>query len=109
MSKLATPFDVRGLEEALGVKHIRRAEVTFDVDCLVTAKVQYYLEKEQAQKVADVLVDLKKGERQKQKCEQCGTDIGVTLDPDPFAEEVRCNSTPVWMCHTCRTQSARDI
>jgi hypothetical protein len=44
------------------------------------------------------------------KCCRCGK-VGddVTYGPDPFAEEIAGDDTPVWECEECRYQSAMDI
>ena len=46
-------------------------------------------------------------------CKTCGIKEGmgggVTLAPDPYAEEINNDPTPVWMCQNCRTESAREI
>jgi len=33
----------------------------------------------------------------------------VTFEPDPFAEEINGDDTPVWMCEHHRHESAMDI
>jgi len=44
------------------------------------------------------------------KCERCGKQgDDVTYEPDPYAQEIRNNDTPVWMCADCRRESSRDI
>lgn len=44
------------------------------------------------------------------ECKSCGsTAEDVTLAPDPFAEEIYGDVTPVWECENCRYESARDI
>ena len=42
-------------------------------------------------------------------CECCLTADDVTFEPDPFASEIHDDDTPVWMCASCREQSAWDI
>ena len=42
-------------------------------------------------------------------CCFCGSTENVTFEPDPFAEEIEHDSTPVWECAKCREESARDI
>ena len=43
-------------------------------------------------------------------CCACGT-VGddVTFGPDPYAEEIGNDDTPVWECENCRHESAQDI
>lgn len=44
------------------------------------------------------------------KCCSCGkTGDDVTYGPDPYAEEIAGDPTPVWECEECRYQSAMDI
>lgn len=33
----------------------------------------------------------------------------VTFEPDPYAEEIHDDMTPVWMCEAHRNESARDV
>lgn len=54
-------------------------------------------------------------------CEYCGWPIGeavwsgkycdgvLTLDADPFQEEIYNDPTPVWMCYGQRYESSMDI
>ena len=49
-----------------------------------------------------------------QKCFRCGWVFSIDaeeiwLAPDPFAEEVYGDCTPVWECHTCREESAEEV
>lgn len=60
MATLMRPFDVEGLEQALGVRHIVRAEVVFDINAMVMARVDYYLEREQADAVVKAVSEAKK-------------------------------------------------
>jgi len=47
------------------------------------------------------------------ECDVCGCSDSegnpVTLDPDPFAEEIKGDNTKVWECERCRRSSAQDI
>lgn len=46
----------------------------------------------------------------KHRCVDCGCEgDGVTFEPDPYAEEIHYDDTPVWMCDWCRIRSARDV
>lgn len=96
-----------GVEEIFGIKRIRSIDVRIAYDEVVSAKVEFLLDRDQV--IAFLQLCKTSGEWQKQKCQSCGIDISVTLDPDPFQDEVRVNHTPVWMCRACREQSARDI
>lgn len=44
-----------------------------------------------------------------QVCDACGTADDLEFGPDPYAEEIGHDSTPVWECVGCRDQSAMDI
>lgn len=41
-------------------------------------------------------------------CEQCGA-AGAEYGPDPYAEEIKGQTAPVWLCGNCRRQNTRDI
>lgn len=47
------------------------------------------------------------------KCCSCdcedSPDCPVTFGPDPYAQDVSCDDTPVWECENCRFESAMDI
>jgi hypothetical protein len=45
----------------------------------------------------------------KPTCITCGTTENLEYGPDPFAEEIHGDDTPVWECEACRYESARDI
>ena len=51
----------------------------------------------------------KKKTARKHKCISCGTTKNVTFGPDPYQSEINDDDTPVWMCDTCREESAMDI
>ena len=42
-------------------------------------------------------------------CVSCGGTENLEWGPDPYAEEIRGDDTPVWECVHCREESARDI
>ena len=42
-------------------------------------------------------------------CCSCGCIDDLSFGPDPYAEEIGGNATPVWECGSCRYQSAMDI
>jgi len=46
-------------------------------------------------------------------CSECGTSgtekNPVTWGPDPYAEEIAGDDTPVWECQKCRHESADEI
>jgi len=49
-----------------------------------------------------------------QVCCSCGKEFSVSsgdieFGPDPFAEDVHNDPTPVWECEDCRYESAMDI
>ncbi len=43
------------------------------------------------------------------KCCECGTTEDLEYGPDPMAEEIDGDDTPVWECKECRYQSGMDI
>ncbi len=47
------------------------------------------------------------------KCSVCGCEDSkgnpVTLEPDPYASEIKGNETPIWECKRCRQESVREI
>lgn len=42
-------------------------------------------------------------------CEQCGSTIDVTFGPDPYAQEIGDDETPVWLCAICIQESVDAI
>lgn len=46
-------------------------------------------------------------------CHKCGAESTpenpITWGPDPFAEEIDGDDTPIWECKNCRDESADDI
>jgi hypothetical protein len=42
-------------------------------------------------------------------CESCGMEKECWFGPDPFAEEIHGDSTPVWQCGDCSYESMMDI
>ena len=42
-------------------------------------------------------------------CCSCGRKEGLEWGPDPYADEIGHDDTPVWECGPCRDESARDI
>jgi hypothetical protein len=42
-------------------------------------------------------------------CYACGSVDDVTFDPDPYADEICGDDTPVWECASCRIQSSDDV
>ena len=49
------------------------------------------------------------GNADTQVCCDCGGTENLEYGPDPFAEEIGGNETPVWECSACRHESAMDI
>lgn len=47
-------------------------------------------------------------EEKRVRCPICG-EMGATYGPDPYAEEIGNDDTPVWECGDCRHESAMDI
>lgn len=44
------------------------------------------------------------------RCKKCGkSGKDVTKAPDPYAQDIHNDSTPVWMCEPCRSISAQEI
>lgn len=44
-----------------------------------------------------------------QVCCSCGGTTDLKYGPDPYAEEIGGNDTPVWECVSCRHERAMDI
>jgi hypothetical protein len=42
-------------------------------------------------------------------CQSCGTSEGVVLAADPYQSDVNNDDRPVWMCESCRRESAENI
>lgn len=47
-------------------------------------------------------------------CESCGKEYDalkdeIAFEPDPFAEEIHGDSTPIWQCSNCAYESSMDI
>lgn len=47
-------------------------------------------------------------EPEQENCEQCGNP-DATYAPDPYAEEILDDETPVWLCEQCRADNALEI
>lgn len=43
------------------------------------------------------------------KCPVCGEDKELFYGPDPYAQELYDDETPVWQCSDCAHESAMDI
>lgn len=52
---------------------------------------------------------MSKFEGSEDECCSCGTNVDVEFGPDPYAEDVYGDYTPVWECRICREISADDI
>lgn len=42
-------------------------------------------------------------------CNMCNSMLDLRFAPDPYAEEINYDDTPVWECDACRHESAQDI
>jgi uncharacterized protein with PIN domain len=42
-------------------------------------------------------------------CEKMFPESKIEFSPDPYAEEISGNKTPVWECESCRHESAMGI
>lgn len=45
---------------------------------------------------------------EEQPCEECGNE-NATFGPDPYAEDIHGDDTPVWLCEGCSKSRAADI
>ena len=46
---------------------------------------------------------------EKNECCICGTTENLEYGPDPYAQDVNEDDTPVWECGNCRYESVQDI
>lgn len=44
----------------------------------------------------------------REPCAQCGA-ADAEFEPDPYAEEIKGDSTPGWICRRCYRENMRDI